>query len=176
MQHGVTRARSGGPAGTSCSCRKGQPGWRARLVGIAGGHVPSTRSCSRLRPGCAGARSPSAGAPHSCDLLIAVSSVDGLDSGWWAFDATRCDLVTVATGMLPLHCTKWGRWSRSARSPDPRARPPFWWSLRPHHEPLPDWRHSSLARRRGDARDVAPQRRSDWIGIVHPSGPAGSSG
>lgn len=38
---------------------------------------------------------PSAGGRHPCELLICAVDVVDLPSGWWGFDATRCDLVRV---------------------------------------------------------------------------------
>jgi len=36
---------------------------------------------------------PSAGARHPCDLLVAVSEVEGLASGWWLFEPAACGLI-----------------------------------------------------------------------------------
>jgi SagB-type dehydrogenase family enzyme len=39
---------------------------------------------------------PSAGGRHPFELLLAADRVQGLESGWWWFDATRCSLVAVS--------------------------------------------------------------------------------
>lgn len=51
---------------------------------------------------------PSAGGRATTELALAALHVEGLDTGWWRFDADRCDLVedeTVAMDALPGRLT-----------------------------------------------------------------------